>query len=198
MPAEVGNSSFYLDLFRSISRMSRVSMSGLSRRRSIVVGILWLATASVTLAWVVSSRLALIHDCSSFWLMIGAGRILVGVGPGMWWGNAGLIWRVQPDFGFVWPSIWQLSPNHVSIEVPFWVPFLVLVCSLLLLRRASKRECIVEICDRCEYQLTGNRSGICPECGNTIPSDQYERIRNAVPPVAIVGALDSKKSASKP
>lgn len=35
-----------------------------------------------------------------------------------------------------------------------------------------------DCCDRCFYNLTGNVSGICPECGATISSKQRSKIEN--------------------
>lgn len=40
----------------------------------------------------------------------------------------------------------------------------------------SKSACAV-----CEYDLTGNTSGICPECGTTIPKEMREKL-TADPP----------------
>jgi len=34
-------------------------------------------------------------------------------------------------------------------------------------------------CQECEYDLTGNTSGVCPECGLDMPAEQIEALRSA-------------------
>ena len=60
----------------------------------------------------------------------------------------------------------------VRPPVPFW--FLGLVVALMLLTgwswyrwRVARRHCVGH-CRRCGYNLTGNRSGRCPECGQAV------------------------------
>ena len=36
------------------------------------------------------------------------------------------------------------------------------------------REPAANACSRCAYNLTGNVSGVCPECGTTIPKSQRD------------------------
>ena len=60
------------------------------------------------------------------------------------------------------------SPLTYSALIPLWIPFLVSViptCILWLLDRRNK----IGVCDKCGYDLTGNVSGVCPECGK--PND---------------------------
>jgi len=67
----------------------------------------------------------------------------------------------RPDGRYV--MMWSLS-------VPFWVPLLLLSvypgtqAALLLRRRRRHRP---GHCQHCGYDLTGNVSGRCPECGAT-------------------------------
>jgi rubrerythrin len=51
--------------------------------------------------------------------------------------------------------------------------------SLLLLRSRYWRNKRPWGCKQCAYDLTGNTSGICPECGNPIPEDQARTIGRA-------------------
>jgi predicted amidophosphoribosyltransferase len=39
----------------------------------------------------------------------------------------------------------------------------------MLLRAIPNRRLDARICPRCRYDLTGNESGICPECGTPTP-----------------------------
>jgi hypothetical protein len=84
-------------------------------------------------------------------------------------------------FNFIWPpsftgpSSFQtggidgrghwLEKSHTEI-VPLFFAFLLPPLFLLLLRSKSA---LAGKCGRCEYDLTGNVSGVCPECGGPIP-----------------------------
>ncbi len=62
---------------------------------------------------------------------------------GLWW------WR------------WALSPHVVF---PLWLPFQIMLLPTLLVWRFWPKPVKPGHC-RCGYDLTGNRSGVCPECG---------------------------------
>jgi len=36
-------------------------------------------------------------------------------------------------------------------------------------------------CQRCSYNLTGNTSGVCPECGTPIPKEAQEQLTTGPP-----------------
>ena len=60
------------------------------------------------------------------------------------------------------------------IEFPLWLPFLaVAVPTLLVLRFVPKFPS--GGCRRCGYDLTGNLSGTCPECGQPSPPGRPEQ-----------------------
>jgi len=62
--------------------------------------------------------------------------------------------------------------RFVRIGSPFWIPFLVFGIYPAIafvrgpLRRWHRRR--KGLCVKCGYDLTGNISGVCPECGTTI------------------------------
>lgn len=70
--------------------------------------------------------------------------------------------------GFRWtPSIklrpvGATTPPHVL--VPLWIPTLLSAFAAYLCHRISKPKPIGH-CRRCSYNLTGNLTGVCPECG---------------------------------
>lgn len=75
------------------------------------------------------------------------------------YGSTGHIWR--PYF------VYYASNDFLRIVIPFWIPFLLTTvpAAILWLRdRATPSHC----CQTCAYDLTGNTSGVCPECGNRI------------------------------
>lgn len=76
------------------------------------------------------------------------------------------------------PLLWAPA----SVDVPVFLIILVLICVFLLAmsafryrelrsekyyRRLHERE--AGFCGRCGYDLTGNVSGVCPECGWNLP-----------------------------
>ena len=67
----------------------------------------------------------------------------------------------------------------VCIACPIATAFLASYAAVLrwnLERRRSERG----ICKTCDYNLTGNLSGICPECGTAIPESVRQRLANEV------------------
>ena len=58
--------------------------------------------------------------------------------------------------------------------VPMWIyaPTVLLVPGWLAWRRIARRfsRLSYPACECCEYNLTGNTSGVCPECGTRLPS----------------------------
>ena len=81
---------------------------------------------------------------------------------------------IQPG-GFSWP--FALLPMQISSTgafgssrlwaFPLWVPFLAIAIPTALLWHVYRSAPAPGIC-RCGYDLTGNTSGRCPECGRTV------------------------------
>ena len=72
--------------------------------------------------------------------------------PPAWWGNPG-----PPADSFIYA------------DFPTWCAFLlsaILPASRVIALRKGKHRC--ESCRYCGYNLTGNVSGVCPECGKPI------------------------------
>ena len=61
------------------------------------------------------------------------------------------------------PSGWP-GPNDWHVQIPLWPLLLVLAATSLFLDRRDRRS-LSGHCP-CGYDLTGNVSGKCPECGN--------------------------------
>ncbi len=63
---------------------------------------------------------------------------------------------------------WWFTFRHhdaVRIEIPLWAPLLSLLLVTYLLWRHDVHPYAPGHCHRCGYDLTGNVSGACPECG---------------------------------
>lgn len=105
------------------------------------------------------------------------------------------------SLGFTWDDIERSSPSVslrcisirgqlrlAFITFPLWVPTTVFVSCLAIAVipeplkrwRRRKRNC----CVQCGYNLTGNVSGICPECGRPI-----DRVTGCEPQSPLLSAL---------
>lgn len=75
----------------------------------------------------------------------------------------------------LWIEVWPLV--CVALPLAFWA-----VISFALVAQAKVWRLSASLlpCPKCDYDLTGNVSGICPECGTLIPQDIKEK--TATPP----------------
>ena len=110
------------------------------------------------------------------------GRVSFQLGPEAdgWSGDSGLLTAPWRPLHFAWhyeadpPGF--LSGRHWSLSVPAWLPaalFAILPAIWLWRWRRHRRATDdgMPHCAKCDYNLTGNVSGICPECGTPIPAD---------------------------
>jgi hypothetical protein len=85
-------------------------------------------------------------------------------------------WGVLRKYPF--PTIYHqqgkyLSPIYLPFDdylvmTPLWLPFLFLLIPTVLLWRRGRRKPRPGFCQACGYDLTGNTTGICPECGQEV------------------------------
>ena len=66
----------------------------------------------------------------------------------------------------------NLPQRYVSI--PLWMPFALLGGTTLLIFRRDARPIPPGHCQKCGYNLTGNVSGVCSECGTRIEQEEAE------------------------
>lgn len=57
----------------------------------------------------------------------------------------------------------ERDPLCLLLEIPLWLPLS--VAAFLLVRAMRARPVCEGFCRTCEYNLYGNTSGVCPECG---------------------------------
>ena len=77
----------------------------------------------------------------------------------------------NPDsYGFRMPEMVTFRGMRL-FSLPLWIPFLIGVIPTLFsfwLERRAAPPCLCRVCD---YNLSGNTSGHCPECGTSIPKE---------------------------
>ena len=74
----------------------------------------------------------------------------------------------------------EKGPGHFRLALPLWIPLLALIIPTLLLWRRERRRAGSGFCLRCDYDLTGNVTGACPECGTAITDVQRALLIAAV------------------
>ncbi len=70
--------------------------------------------------------------------------------------------------GFNWPSRYSYKGGEISytgVLVPLWMPLLAVAIPTAILFWRDRRRIPPGHCQQCGYDLTGNVSGRCPECG---------------------------------
>ncbi|HSZ54569.1 MAG TPA: hypothetical protein VK797_02835 [Tepidisphaeraceae bacterium] len=87
-------------------------------------------------------------------------------------------WREDWNNGISVP----LPPSATYLGLPIVWPLvaLALLPILSILRRAKRRQRLMERrrdirCIACGYSLTGNTSGVCPECGTPVPKEPIKK-----------------------
>lgn len=133
------------------------------RLTCVLLAIAWAASAGKAIHWVSpNSRFASGIMCGRF----GAG-----------WQSAPQAfddlpgWHVDGGACNVWEwwfDLW-IGTTQGRIIIPLWLPFLLVAIptAVLWLRRGGSEP---GHCRKCDYDLTGNISGVCPECGTAIQS----------------------------
>jgi hypothetical protein len=71
---------------------------------------------------------------------------------------------VNDDLGFHLPKV-GIYPYHAQLIIPLWTA-LTLVWGIAALTWYRRRHILPGHCRKCGYNLTGNTSGRCPECGS--------------------------------
>jgi hypothetical protein len=92
--------------------------------------------------------------------------------PIFWIGKISAVWRVAGGYGFNLPITVEYTANRGpfarELFIPLWIPFLIIAAptgfAIWWGRRPPPGHCRT-----CGYDLTGNVSGICPECGKPVP-----------------------------
>ena len=74
----------------------------------------------------------------------------------------------------MWPRIYHVvatpktSGEEWLVIVPIWMLLVPSAWLSWFFYRRSRRNRLIGHCPNCEYDLTGNTSGVCPECGERL------------------------------
>jgi len=82
-------------------------------------------------------------------------------------------WR----WGFRLPyyrSITSSGTTKTSVEVPLWIPLAIVAIPTAILFYRDRRRIPPGHCEKCGYDLTGNESGRCSECGQPTSAEHIE------------------------
>ncbi|GMU80304.1 MAG: hypothetical protein AMXMBFR47_01750 [Planctomycetota bacterium] len=146
----------------------RISVTRLSRRSVFLWTILWLMVFTIFCSgfFGVDARYGKLRFnllCGRVWATILETDLWVPlqidtqrIGPRWDWGfqTSGDSYLIMPDN--------SLAKAH-SVVVPLWP--VALACLILVLRARRRTESLHPKCGSCGYDITGNFSGRCPECG---------------------------------
>lgn len=93
--------------------------------------------------------------------------------------------------GWGWITVFEgqiLSPPYTgsiglpsSFGVPLWLPSAVFGIGSAILLFLPGRRFAYPACNCCGYNLTGNTSGICPECGTQVSKGMQEKLTTNSP-----------------
>jgi hypothetical protein len=143
----------------------------------------WVGTIGcVLIVMVFVASLWWVATCCLFWrtglyaLTIVDGGIAYGADYAAFAGGDGIdtawVWGLQPRTSQKGPApsiLWRIRffSDLSFVAIPLWLPFLILLIPTLLLWRRDRKP-RPGFCRQCDYDLTGNISGRCPECGTPI------------------------------
>jgi hypothetical protein len=69
----------------------------------------------------------------------------------------------------IWNPEYQVGPAMTwTVVLPLWIPFLIVAFPTAYFWWRDRRRIPPGHCQNCGYDLTGNVSGICPECGERV------------------------------
>ena len=125
-----------------------------------------LVCALLVTGWIVSIRYLIRHDSRSVEFILSSGCAQFTT-PNPLTCGGWAVHRKSFDEVRFWGETYKVTVGGRvlrSATVPLWIPFLPVAVATVLLWRRKQFPKTAE-CSNCGYNLTGNVSGVCPECG---------------------------------
>lgn len=129
------------------------------------------ATITLTLLYIASGWISASVVCLSVEINIDQGQVFVLSPPlqstGAIYLGSVAIQVPRWHSNVHWDCDFSSSPAFVDVSFPFW-PFIIIACGAIGAIRWRRRfiNGSVSICQYCGYDLRGNPSAPCPECGS--------------------------------
>ena len=153
----------------------------MKRSSRIQRGLKWVGTSVVVallIAWAVSLFVFASLASRGWQIGIAAGSVSLSwdetgkrVLPSGW--EAVRVRRPWNTKLWIWKPVSYSLPLGVHrFRMPFWIPVVLVGLPTVFLWLKDRRISPYH-CQRCGYNLTGNVSGICPECGKPIQDDLH-------------------------
>jgi hypothetical protein len=144
---------------------------------SLFVAAIWVASLHWTVAYGWDHYLYTYKDEETKTILTANERWFIETGAGHIWFQTAGFWNGTLPYGLEFREtheslVWLFRIEHQSIGnfvfiLPLWIPFLlVAIPTGFLFWRDRRIPC--GHCQKCGYNLTGNTSGVCPECGEQI------------------------------
>lgn len=137
------------------------------RRRKLLIRIGVAASVFFAVCWVVSLKKIVVLHYSSVFIGCGNGLVGGGVGVAQYQGSLGFEFDDNLTMNWLRPDFrWDSTMGDFGLVVPAWIPTVLIITPTIILWRRDRRL-LPNHC-KCGYDLTGNVSGVCPECGTPI------------------------------
>lgn len=144
-----------------------------SRFRRIVKWIGAGLCALIVILWWANAGWSMGYCTKSAWIGLRSGSVVVGRAWTSGALNRGVYrytWVDDGHFDFS-TSAWPNRIDFISgpaLLIPLWIPFVLVLLPTLLLFWVDLQRRFRGSCLNCGYDLTGNVSGVCPECGMAV------------------------------
>lgn len=155
-----------------------------------LIGTLLAACVLLAATWTTSHLVTVTFDGSIVHLRLTEGHIAMfyyqqPTPPGVAWSTGPMLPNQRPTLkGIPWGTGWNVyrgipplvvgtrgyfswRGGNIELNLPLGALFVVSVVPTIVLARPDRRLWLGH-CKRCAYDLTGNVSGVCPECGTPV------------------------------